>query len=313
MRVIKNKTRSALKKIFVYMLLLIAVVIVSIQVSNYNKNLIPEHRLQWWRDYIDCDKYQAKLTGKGITIAILDTGVDFTHKDLNKCKHEQLSVFKKITNENVEHGTVVAGILASYPYDSKGALGIVPEAKIVSIDVANSEKIQINNLIKGIKMAIDKRVDIINISLGLHKNSKELYKWIKKAYDKQIVIVASAGNYMKNDVLYPAKYDEVIAVGSYDKKGNIMSPKGKVDNVIFMPGDSIVSTVPDNKYVGAVGNSFSTAIMTGIIAQIKEKYPNINNNQIYATVNKFFTMPYRRNLSVDEILEKAKGEYKNEK
>lgn len=313
MKAFDKKSRSILKRAIIYF---VGVIIISINVMiviNCNGNTIPEHRLQWWRDYIDCDENQNKLSGSGITIAVLDTGVDFTHKDFEKCEYEELTVFDGLTDEKLEHGTAIAGIIAGYPHNSKGILGIVPNSKIISIDVANSEEIQTEDLIKGIKIAIDKNVDIINISLGLHEDNKRLQKWIKKAYDKGIVIVASAGNYMTEEVLYPAKYDEVIAVGSYDKKGNIISPKGNVANVIFLPGDSIVSSIPNNKYVGAMGNSFSAAIMTGIVAQIKEKYCNMNNEYIYSTVLSFSESQDEEKVTVDKILKKAKGVYSNEK
>lgn len=313
MKELNKKLSCIFKWISICLFSVIVILGIFCIIINHNKNTIPEHRLQWWRDYTECDENQRKLSGKGITIAILDTGVDFTHKDLEKCKFDELTIFEKITDKNVEHGTAVAGIIAAYPHNDKGVLGIVPDSKIISIDVTNSEKVQIDNLIKGIKIAIAKHVDIINISLGLHEDNKKLYEWIKKAYDNGIVIVASAGNYMTDNVLYPAKYDEVIAVGSHNRKGKVMSPKGKVDNVIFLPGDSVVSVIPGNKYVGAVGTSFSAAIMTGIIAQIKEKYPNINNEQIYETMASFSGPQYENNINVNKILEKFKGVYNNEK
>ena len=92
---------------------------------------------------------------------------------------------------------------------------------MISIDVTNQSDgiVDVKDLVKGINVAIKYNVDIINISIGCLLGDNDLEKVIKKALDKNIIIIASAGNYIKNDILYPSKYEGVVAVGSLSKKG----------------------------------------------------------------------------------------------
>lgn len=296
------------KKLFV--ICLITIVLLLCAIMNYYEHSsvksVVKHRLQWWLTSIEWDEERTKLSGKGITIAVLDTGIDFKHNDLKSCKYEEISVVEQFNENEINHGTAIAGIISAYPHDEKGVLGIAPNSKILSIDVTNSETVDIDNLIKGINIAIDKNVDIINISIGIKEGNDELHACIKEAYDKGIVIVASAGNYMKDEVLYPAVYDEVIAVGACDRKGRIISPKGDSLDVIFMPGDNIVSCISENNYAGVQGTSFSTAIVSGIVAIVKEEYPNIDNKEIYAAIKRSISTHGENRITVNRILDEVK-------
>lgn len=126
-------------------------------------------------------------------------------------------------NTNCGHATAVAGVIAAYPHDNKGVLGINSNAEMISVDVMDdSEQSDVVCLIDAINVCIREDVDIINISLGINYDDDQLHSIIKKAYNKGIVIVAAIGNEYDEDILYPAVYDEVISVGSADKDKNIM-------------------------------------------------------------------------------------------
>lgn len=299
---------SKSKRIFVIclFLILISLGIIINYCVNGNGEKISKHRLQWWLTSIEWDEGRENLSGKGVTCAVLDTGVDFNHNDLKSVNYEEISVVNHSDENEMNHGTAIAGIISAYPHNEKGVLGIAPDTKILSIDVTNSETVKIDNLVKGINIAIDRNVDIINISIGIKEGNDELYACIKKAYGKGIVIVASAGNYMKDEILYPSVYDEVIAVGSYDKKGSVISPQGEISDVIFMPGENIVSCIAENRYAGVQGTSFSTAIVSGIVAIIKDKYPNKNNKEICAAIKKCISAQNETKVTVTKILNEVK-------
>lgn len=265
------------------MILVISMVICAALIGRKtlsNQSTEKEHRLQWWLKAIEWDKNREGLSGKGISIAILDTGVDFSHRDLEECKHKEKTIVDDSYGDK-NHGTAIAGIIAAVPKDENGVWGIAPDTEIISYDITNEQTVKIDNLVKGITEAINDDVDIINISIGVKEQSKRLHESIKKAYDKGIVVIASAGNYMEGEILYPALYEEVIAVGAYDKSGKIISPKGNVNNVVFLPGSNVVSCIMNNGYSGTQGTSFSTAIMSGIVAIIKEKDKDITNKELY--------------------------------
>lgn len=304
MKKVVNCKKTYTKRVLVISLIAILIVCTVVIIVHTNKNRVPEHRLQWWLTSIEWDKERTKLSGKGVTIAILDTGVDFQHNDLKSCDYEQLSVVPDSEENELDHGTAIAGIIAAYPHNSKGVLGIAPNSKIISIDVTNSETVDVSYLIKGIQLAISKNVDIINISIGVKEDDRESHSIIKEAYDKGIIIVASAGNYMKNEVLYPAAYDEVIAVGSLNKNGDIISPKGTIENVLFLPGTNISTCLSDNNYAGVKGTSFSTAILTGMLAIKKEKYPNLNNKNINDAINELASNQNKTKTTINTILKK---------
>lgn len=273
------------KKRIVFASSIVIFIILGCIVLSSRKSENVEHRLQWWLENIGWDEERNQYDGKGVKVAIIDTGVDFSHQDLKKCKHSQRNIVR-YSIQNREHGTAIAGIISAYPHNNKGVLGIAPKTELISINVTNGEYVKEENLIKGINTAIEEKVDIINISVGVKEASNELHECIKKAYKNNIIIVASAGNYMKKELLFPAAYSEVLAVGSYDKNGNIMSPKNNIKNVIYLPGKNIVTTISNNKYTGVQGTSFSTAILSGIITLVKEQRPDVENEILYKRIRK---------------------------
>lgn len=234
---------------------------------------IPDHRRQTWLKSINWDKNRTEHTGEGVAIAVIDTGVDSSVEEYKDNIIEEISTVDYKDKGNTEHGSAVSSIIVGSPKYDKGVLGVATSASITSIDVTNDENgiVEVENLIKGIEIAADRDVDIINISIGCIDDSKELREAVDYAYNKGIIIVASAGNYMTNECLYPAAYDNVIAVGSLNKKGEIESPQvSKKSSMIYLPGTNIVASTGKNNYVGTYGTSFSCAICTGLVALIIE-------------------------------------------
>jgi subtilisin family serine protease len=207
-------------------------------------------------------------TDNRITVAILDSGINKNHPDL---KGQIVKEFNAINPQEpvidrLNHGTAVAGIIAAKD-NSIGIKGVSPNVKIYSVKVLDDNgEGTIDNIIRGINWCIDQKVDIINISFGLKSNNPKLKSIIDKASDFGIIIVASSGNNYIRDVDYPAKYENVISVGSIDKEHKRVkfSPKGKIDFVA--PGRDILSTNNKNGYSLFEGTSYSAAFITGLIA-----------------------------------------------
>lgn len=139
----------------------------------------------------------------------------------------------------------------------------------------------LKNLKKAVDLAVNLGVDIINISCGTRKADEELQVSIKRACDNGIIVIAAAGNQLNDEILYPAAYNDVIAVGSISKNDEILSPKGNFDkDIVYLPGECIVTTSATNEYDSISGTSASTAIMSGIVALILEESPDIESKQI---------------------------------
>lgn len=308
MYIINNLTNK--KKLYIAVIsFIIAIALISsialIIVTQSNNSAIPKHRLQWWLEAIEWNT-KRDYTGKGVKIAVLDTGIDMSHPDLQVANivSRSMSLVSSVDDDK-SHGTAIAGIIAAYPSHDKGVWGIAPSSEIISIDITDGEYIEPQSIVEGIEIAIAEQVDIISISLGLHDDNNELHQAIQKAYNLGIIIIASAGNYMDGDVLYPAKYDEVICVGSVGKDGNIISPQNIIsDDVIYAPGENVVTIcVGQKKYLGATGTSFSTAIITGIVSIMKEVNPHITTEEI---INFFSNANVDTFVSIEKCIKYSK-------
>ncbi|KWX69528.1 hypothetical protein AMQ84_31650 [Paenibacillus riograndensis] len=226
---------------------------------------------------------QEGYTGKGVKIAVLDSGYSL-HSDV-KVK----SGYSFITNsENYDddfgHGTHVAGIIAA-SMNGEGVVGVAPMADIYAIKVLDQGgRGSYFTLIEGIDWAIKHKMDIINISFGGENPSQILEEKLQEAYDAGILIVAAAGNdgYMGDDtILYPARYSTAIAVGAIDSgnKRAFFSAKGP-DLDLVAPGVKVLSTLPSNQYGMKSGTSMAAPHVTGVAALILEKNKKLSPGEV---------------------------------
>lgn len=289
------------KKFFICFSLCIVVVSVF---SIENTMLFKEHRLQWWLSAINWDNEAREYSGKNIKIAIIDSAVDIVHQDLRASKIETIALNDDIDN-SLSHGTGIAGIICAHPSNKNGVLGIAPDAKILSFPVTDKDNdIDLERLISAVNKSVEIGVDVINISCGLHEHSEELKKAISKAFNNGITVVASAGNFLEDKILYPAAYDEVLAVGSISKQGEIISPSGKINKkIIYLPGENIVTIAPNNSYNSMFGTSPASAILTGIIAIVLEANPKVSNVDL---LNYFNSKDYK-NIDIKELIKEIGG------
>lgn len=190
-------------------------------------------------------------------IAIIDSGC-FNHIHLR----ENLILGKNFTTEgnsqnvddNLGHGTHVAGIIHD----------IIPEAQLLIIKVLDRYgKGNIEDITEGIYYAIEKNVDIINISISFEDEDKEMEEAIQLAKDKNIPVICAAGN--NNVIEYPAQYG--ISAGSLDPTSGNISEFCSKDCVIYAPGENVTSTYLNDSYETMTGTSMATAKVTGYIAR----------------------------------------------
>lgn len=206
-------------------------------------------------------------TGEGITVAVLDTGKP-EHIDLN----DNIIDFGNGTddqspNDAQGHSSHVCGIIAAID-NGEGVIGVAPKAKLIPIKVLNNQaRGNYGTIMKGLRLAIDKNVDVINMSLGAGDvPPPEFYDLIKEAYNKGIIMVAAAGNNAGN-VLYPAKYDEIIAVAAVDTNKQLAHFSSRGDTVdVSAPGVNIYSTHLNNSYAILNGTSQASPFVAGVCA-----------------------------------------------
>lgn len=214
--------------------------------------------------------YEAK---QNVKIAIIDSGINKHHPDLDIPLGNAVNFIQEGSTvyDEFNHGTAIAGIIAAKNNDV-GIVGVANKAEIFDLKVLDDEgKGEIRNLIKAIEWCIENQIDIINISFGFQTSDDKLLNVIEKAHENNIIIVAAAGNTYGIGVDYPARYENVISVNSLNEDKNPLnsSAYGKID--VAAPGFEILSTDSNGKYSKFSGTSFSTAYVTGIIANLMSR------------------------------------------
>ncbi|MER6419102.1 type VII secretion-associated serine protease mycosin [Streptomyces sp. NPDC001137] len=258
---------------------------------------------QWALDAMHTQQAWQTTKGRGITVAVLDTGVEADHPDLvgNVLPAKDMIGFGARQGDRAwaRHGTAMAGIIAGHghgPGDGDGVMGIAPEAKILPVRViledgdtarGKARSTRGNALAEGIRWATDHGADVINLSLGddsasAHPEPAE-DEAVQYALKKNVTVVASAGNGGdKGDhVSYPAAYPGVIAATAVDRFGVRASfSTRRWYATVSAPGDKIVIADPDHKYYEGWGTSAASAFVSGAVALIKAAHPGLTPAQI---------------------------------
>lgn len=245
--------------------------------------------------------------GKGIVVAILDTGIDTTHPDLmDRIIHTRNFTDEGGVNDVWDgsgHGTHVAGTIGASE-NNKGVVGVAPECQMVICKVLESNG---SGSIEGIINALDyvrvwtgpnnEKVRVVNMSLGGPDDVPELHKAIKRVVDSGIVVCVASGNEGDDDertmeFSYPALYNEVITVAASDENNKLAYfSNNNLQVDVIAPGVNVVSTYPDRQYAKLSGTSMATPHVTGAVALLiatGEKMFNrtLTDAEIYALLIK---------------------------
>ncbi|MDA1811009.1 MULTISPECIES: S8 family peptidase [Bacillus cereus group] len=247
--------------------------------------------------------------GKGVVIAILDTGCQIDHPDLAENiiggRNFTSDYESDIANfaDNNSHGTHIAGIIAAAK-NGKGVIGVAPKASLLILKVVNGDgQTKYQSIIDAIYYAINwrgengERVRVIMMSLGGRKDDVNLYNAVKTAISQQILIVCAAGNYGDGNFdttekIYPGIYNEVVQVGAVNSKKKIeyfSNTNNQID--LVAPGRDILSTTPRNGYKTLSGTSMAAPHVAGAAALIiniieKEFKRTMTEAEIYAQIIK---------------------------
>jgi major intracellular serine protease len=221
--------------------------------------------------------------GKGITVAVLDTGCDVNHPDLKgKIKgYRNFTDDDQGAEDNVTdysgHGTHVAGTIAANE-DGQGVIGVAPHADLLVVKVLAGSRGsgKYDWIVNGIQYAIDQGADVISMSLGGPSDYEPLHEVIQRAVAANVSVVCAAGNEgdsnsSTDEFSYPASYNEVISVGSIDLQRNssyFTNSNNEVD--LVAPGEKILSTIPGDKFARLSGTSMAAPHVSGALALIKQ-------------------------------------------
>ncbi|MFR9798965.1 type VII secretion-associated serine protease mycosin [Streptomyces sp. MS06] len=258
---------------------------------------------QWALDALHVPQAWRTTKGEGVTVAVLDTGVEADHPDLagNVLTGTDLVGFGAERGDRTwaRHGTAMAGIIAGHghgPGHADGIMGVAPEARILPVRViledgdparAKARKTRGTALAEGIRWAADHGADVINLSLGDDSSSAHPEpaedEAVQYALGKGAVVVASAGNGgEKGDhISYPAAYPGVIAATAVDRYGTRASfSTRRWYATVSAPGVDVVIADPDHRYYEGWGTSAASAFVSGAVALVKAAHPGLTPAQI---------------------------------
>ena len=231
---------------------------------------------QWQHSVLNSQlAWAAGYRGKGVKVAVLDTGILAGHEDVSAVKTIDVGYG---TADGHGHGTHVSGIIGAKLNNGKGGVGVAPECSIYSIKVLKDTGSGASStIIKGVNQAVNNRVDIINMSLGGALYSKVEADAYQRAYEAGIAVFCAAGNEFSNSAHYPAAYKSTISVAALDKSMGKAYFSNYDSGVRYSaPGVDIYSTYKDSasSYKSMSGTSQATPVTAGAAAVIWATLPS---------------------------------------
>lgn len=258
-------------------------------------------RDQWALETLQADSVWKISEGKGVTVAVIDTGVNSRHVDLegNVLQGKDFvdgdeDASPSATDEDPTHGTGMASIIAGHGHGSvaaDGVMGLAPEAKILPIrDNLDTDL----SFADEIRYAVDQGASVINISGFTGKDDPADREAVAYALKRDVLIVAGAGNQDKDPKIeYPAKYPGVLAVAGVGKDGNFWNGSNYGPEVLLTaPATRIVSASwPGDKLRIGDGTSDATAFVAAAAALLRSKFPDLTAGQIANRLVKTAVLP----------------------
>ncbi|WP_326650197.1 type VII secretion-associated serine protease mycosin [Streptomyces sp. NBC_01750] len=254
---------------------------------------------QWHLDTMHADEMWRTSTGKGVTVAVIDSGVDDRLRDLQGQVLPGLDLSKQPGDENSDyegHGTGMAAVIAATGKrpGGKGSFGLAPGAKILPIrlpkpnegtKLGSNPELWDSSMSKGIRHAADSGARVINISQASDEEpSGQVGEAVKYALAKGSLIFAGVGNDGEkgNPVMYPAALPGVVGMAAYDRNGRTTKESERGPQVdLVAPGADIFSACGGGTQMcKSHGTSDATALASASAALIWSKYPQWSNNQV---------------------------------
>jgi type VII secretion-associated serine protease mycosin len=240
---------------------------------------------------LDVRAAQHYSEGKGVVVAVIDTGVDANNVDLrgNVLRGTDLTSGLPRGSGRSDangHGTSMASLIGGHGHgqdNQDGVLGIAPSVTILPIRDSRSNAGFINHADEAVEWAAKHGAKVICMAFGGPQSNSQVAAAVLAAYDANIVLVAAAGNVPEGarTVQFPAAYAGVTAIGGTDRNGD--HSKDSVTGgliTLVAPSDDIVSSDAGGGYITSSGTSNSTAIVAGAAALVRSRFPNLTAGEV---------------------------------
>jgi membrane-anchored mycosin MYCP len=234
----------------------------------------------WAQRALDMASAWAVSQGHGVTVAVVDSGVDYSPQLAGRVSAIDLT--GQGPRDCVGHGTAVASLIAASDARARGVpfYGVAPAARILSVKVNTGETGFSRLLAQGIRDAAIAGAQVINVSVQTAVSSPALRSAVAFALRRDAVVVAAAGNDNPGSGVgpyYPASYPGVISVGAVDQAGTLTSYTDRKTRVsVTAPGANIASAWPGGYDPANQGTSFAAAFVSGVTALVRAAYPRLN-------------------------------------
>lgn len=245
---------------------------------------------QWQLKDFQAEKLWRVSTGRGVKVAVIDSGVDGSHPDLAGQVLPGIDLVAEPGDghtDPVGHGTTVAGLIAGRNDDSRGVVGLAPDARILPVRVLDEENRYDDALIvaKGVRWAVENGAQVINLSLGGNGESPALAAALDYAFAKDVVVVACTGNASSSaahEVWYPAREPGVIAVSGMERDSDLLwsgSITGR-ETVLTAPATGLLGARPGRGFWRVQGTSFAAPLVTATAALVRARWPQMSAGDV---------------------------------
>jgi subtilisin family serine protease len=234
------------------------------------------------------DKLHRSCKGKGVRVAVLDTGIDSKHRDIEESVVLNRNLIEGKPHRPEIHGTAVAGLIAS-GINGFGIEGIAPEAEILALRCLEQtdEKTPLgkgatSSISRAMDLALTEKAQVINLSFGSSAKDPLISLFLEEGKRKNVLFTAPIGNRPGlRSPLFPASSRCVVGVGGLDNNGRTLPSSHLAAQArVLAPSVRLFTTLPENRHGFQNGTSFASAIVAGILALGLEKNPNLRQEDL---------------------------------
>ncbi len=246
--------------------------------------IYPRQTIDWGLRRIGAPQVWDKLKDRRIKVGIIDTGIDYSHPDLQENIRDGISTLDGYPSyrDDYGHGTHVAGTIGALnnPFGMVGINPYVDFYIVKAFDKKGNGKL--SDIIEGMDWLMRRHVDVINMSFSTSETNQTFARVMDMAHNRGIILVAAAGNDGgTNSVNYPARFPHVIAVSATDRQDNIASFSSTGPEIDFCaPGVDIRSTWLKGGYKVSSGTSFAAPHITGVVTDLLNYYGPMSPAQV---------------------------------
>jgi len=226
-------------------------------------------------------------TGRGISVAVLDSFVNTRLPNLKGAIPDSVDFFRKARPGPTEaHGTMMAGLIGARENNGEGIAGIAPDATLIAVRVCgatapHSKEICTSDALSmGLDFAIADQARVISMSLA-GPYDPIVSRLVERAVDGGIVVVGATGNDGRETVLYPAALEKVIAVTAIDKSEHLYEKANRGARVdVAAPGVNVVTLTPLGSVAPCTGTSPAAAEVSGVVALLLQVKPKLTPEEV---------------------------------